>query len=140
MPDKAFDPQRRNLAKSVVFGAVAVAALPISTQAATADAETNVVFTEGDTGHWAGYESLHVPVVTAASGVLTVKTPHPMNDEHFIVSHSVVLADGTFLGRKTFTSADTPVSTYKLPSGYSGGVTVTSTCNLHDFWVKRLSV
>ena len=58
----------------------------------------------------------------------------------FIVSHSVVLGGGQYLGRKTFTPADMPVSTYTLPAGYKGPVTVTSTCNLHDFWTATITV
>ncbi len=50
------------------------------------------------------------------------------------------LADGTDLDRKTFTWKDQPTSTHKLPEGYKGAVTVTSTCNLHDFWLKTVTV
>jgi superoxide reductase len=63
-----------------------------------------------------------------------------MSEPHFIVSHTVVLANGAFLDRKTFTWKDKPVSTHMLPAGYTGPVTVTSTCNLHDFWVKTITV
>jgi superoxide reductase len=85
-------------------------------------------------------EALHVPVLTLASSTLTVKTPHPMSAPHYIVSHTVVLAGGQFLDRKTFTYTDQPVSTHTLPAGYKGKVIVTSTCNLHDFWVKTITV
>jgi superoxide reductase len=81
-----------------------------------------------------------VPDTSVTGGVLTVTTPHPMSAPHFIVSHTVVLADGKFLDRKTFTYTDTPTSTHTLPAGYKGPVTITSTCNLHDFWVKRITV
>jgi superoxide reductase len=63
-----------------------------------------------------------------------------MSQPHYIVSHSVVLAGGKFLDRKTFTWTDQPVSVHTLPAGYSGLVTITSTCNLHDFWVKQITV
>jgi superoxide reductase len=130
--------QRRNIAKSALAGA-AFAVLPVVAKA-DSDPNANVVFTQDDPGHWAGVESLHIPVVTVSGGTMTVKTPHPMSAAHYIVSHSVVLADGKFLDRKTFTYKDEPVSTHTLPAGYTGPVTVTSTCNLHDFWVKTLSV
>ncbi len=130
--------QRRHLAQSAVLAAAA-AIIPAAAQADTG-AQENVVFTADDPGHWAGVEKLHVPIVTSSAGVLTVKTPHPMSEPHFIVSHTVVLADGKFLDRKTFTYRDQPVSTHSLPAGYTGPVTVTSTCNLHDFWVKTVSV
>lgn len=71
---------------------------------------------------------------------MDVTTPHPISDDHFIVSHSVVLGDGTFLERKVFTSKDMPKSQFTLPTGYKGKVTVTSTCNLHDFWWTTVTV
>jgi superoxide reductase len=83
---------------------------------------------------------LHIPETTVAGGKLTIKTPHPMSEAHYIVSHTVVLADGTFLSRKTFTYKDEPVSEHALPAGYTGKVTVTSTCNQHDWWAKSISV
>jgi superoxide reductase len=130
--------QRRNIAKSALAGA-AFAVLPVVAKA-DADQNANVIFTESDPGHWAGVESLHIPAVTVSGSTMTVKTPHPMSAAHYIVSHSVVLAGGKFLDRKTFTYKDEPVSTHTLPAGYTGPVMVTSTCNLHDFWVKTLSV
>jgi len=138
---KPVDLRRRDFAKTALFGAAAAAALPAAVahaaQPSTAD---NVIFTKEDPGHWAGKEAAHVPVATVEGGVLTVKTPHPMSEAHFIVSHSVVLDGGKYLGRAVFTPKDQPVSTHTLPAGYKGKVTVTSTCNLHDFWVSSLTV
>lgn len=131
--------QRRRLAQGTFAGAAIAAALPLVAQAAPGRLE-NVVFSAADPGHWAGVETLHVPVTNVAGGILTVKTPHPMSQPHYIVSHSVVLEGGVFLDRKTFIWTDTPVSVHTLPPGYKGLVTVTSTCNLHDFWVKSLTV
>jgi superoxide reductase len=130
--------QRRSLAKTALLTATA-ALLPVAAKA-DMDANENVIFTADDPGHWKGVEALHVPVVTVSGSTLSVKTPHPMSEPHYIVSHSIVLADGKFLDRKTFTYKDTPVSTHMLPAGYTGPVTVTSTCNLHDFWVKSITV
>jgi len=106
----------------------------------TANTWTNVLFTEDNPGHWKGKEQTHVPVVEIAAGKLTVRTPHGMSEAHFIVSHTVVLADGTFVDRKTFSWKDQPVSEHTLPAGYKGSVTVTSTCNLHDTWLKSIKV
>jgi superoxide reductase len=131
--------QRRNIGKTVLAAAAGAAMLPAMAEAAM-DAERNVIFTAEDPGHWAKVQELHVPIVTASGGTLTVKTPHPMSEPHYIVSHSVVLANGKFLDRKTFSYTDVPVSTHTLPAGYTGPVTVTSTCNLHDFWVKKIEV
>jgi superoxide reductase len=133
-----FNPRRRDLAKTALFGAAAVA-LPAVASAAPRP-EDNIVFTKDDPGHWAGKEAAHVPVATVQSSTLTVKTPHPMSEAHYIVSHSVVLEGGKYLGRANFTPKDMPVSTHTLPAGYKGKVTVTSTCNLHDFWVASITV
>lgn len=132
-----FDLNRRDLARTALLGAAA-AALPAVARAASP--EDNLVFTKDDPGHWAGKEATHIPVATVEGGMLTVKTPHPMSDAHYIVSHSVVLDGGKYLGRANFTPKDMPVSTYALPAGYKGKVTVTSTCNLHDFWVTSITV
>lgn len=137
---KTLDLRRRDFAKTALFGAAAVALPATAARAATPAGDNNVVFTKDDPGHWAGKEATHVPVATVEGGVLTVKTPHPMSEAHYIVSHSVVLDGGQYLGRAAFTPKDQPVSTHTLPAGYKGKVTVTSTCNLHDFWVASLTV
>jgi len=132
--------QRREFAKSTVLGVVAAAAMPVVGRAQGADPYKNVVFTADDPGHWEKVEKLHIPETTVIAGKLTIKTPHPMSEAHYIVSHTVVLGDGTFLSRKTFAYTDQPVSEHTLPAGYKGKVTVTSTCNLHDWWAKSISV
>lgn len=132
--------QRRDFAKSAVIGAVAAVAVPVASRAENGESYKNVVFTKEDPGHWANVEKLHVPETSVSGGKLTVKTPHPMSAKHYIVSHTVVLGDGSFLSRKTFTYKDEPVSEHVLPAGYKGKVTVTSTCNLHDWWATRVSV
>jgi superoxide reductase len=131
--------QRRQLASRTLAGAAIAASLPLTARAAS-DRAKNVVFTAADPGHWAGVEALHVPDITVSGSTLTIKTPHPMSQPHYIVSHTVVLEDGKFLDRKTFTYTDQPVSMHTLPDGYKGRVIVTSTCNLHDFWVKTITV
>ena len=132
--------QRRELAELGFLGLVMAVAMPTAGKAAANDPYKNVVFTEGDLGHWADVEKLHIPETTIANGKLTIKTPHPMSEAHYIVSHTVVLADGTFVSRKTFSYKDQPVSEHMLPAGYTGKVTVTSTCNRHDWWAKSISV
>ena len=132
--------QRRELAKYAVLGVAAAAVLPVASRAAGGDPNENVVFTEADPGHWAKAASLHIPETTVAGGKVTIKTPHPQSEIHYIVSHSLILGDGTFVSRKTFSYKDEPVSEHALPAGYKGKVTVTSTCNQHDFWVKSISV
>jgi superoxide reductase len=131
--------RRRDFAKTAFMGAAAAAALPVAARA-QGNANQNIIFTKEDPAHWAGKEGTHVPVATVSGSTLSVKTPHPMSEEHFIVSHSVVLDGGQYLGRAVFTPKDQPVSSFTLPAGYKGKVTVTSTCNLHDFWATTLTV
>lgn len=134
--------ERRHFVRGALTGAAvaASAALPVAARAQATDAWTNVVFSEDDPGHFAKVAKLHVPLVEVSGSTLKVTTPHPMSEPHYIVSHTVVLEGGKFLGRQTFTWKDKPVSDHQLPEGYKGKVTVTSTCNLHDWWVKELSV
>lgn len=130
---------RRIFVGTALAGAAAVA-LPRAASAADDYAWKNVVFTESDPGHWKTVEKLHVPLVKVDGETLHVTTPHPMTEPHYIVSHTVVQGDGTFVSRKTFTWKDKPVSEHTLPAGYKGKVIVTSTCNLHDWWVKEIDV
>jgi superoxide reductase len=134
----ALNIHRRDLAKSVLLGAAA-AAIPAAARAA-GNPNENIIFTKADPAHWAGKEATHVPVATVSGSTLTVTTPHPMSDEHFIVSHSVILDGNKYLSRAVFTSKDKPTSTHTLPAGYKGSVTVTSTCNLHDLWSATITV
>jgi superoxide reductase len=131
--------KRRDLFVTALTGTAAIATLPRSAQAAPA-AWTNVLYTQDNPGHWKGREATHAPVVEINGGKITVRTPHAMSEAHYIVSHSVTLDDGTFVDRKTFTWKDEPVSEFSLPAGYKGGVTVASTCNLHDTWIREVKV
>ena len=133
--------QRREFVASSLAAAAAAVSLPNVAQAAQSGSDLkNVVFTQDDPGHWKDVEALHVPILEVKGDMLHVRTPHPMTKPHFIVSHTVVLGDGTFLSRKTFDWHDQPVSVHKLPAGYKGKLQVTSTCNLHDWWLKDLTV
>lgn len=132
--------QRRSFVTTALAGAAAAVTLPRIAQADQNNDWTNVVFTESDPGHWKDVEKLHVPVVKIDGRKMTVTTPHPMSEAHYIVSHTVVLEGGKFLDRKTFNWKDKPTSEHTLPEGYKGRVTVTSTCNLHDWWVKSITV
>ena len=131
---------RRDFAKTTILGLALGAAGTVAARASAANPNENILFTEEDPGHWVKVAALHVPQTSVSAGSLTVKTPHPQSEAHYIVSHTVVLGDGTFLGRKTFTSKDEPTSSHQLPGGYAGKVTVTSSCNLHDYWTKTITV
>jgi len=132
--------KRRDFGISALTGTAAIVTLPRLAKAAPPDVWTNVVYTAENPAHWKGREASHVPVVEIKDGKVTVRTPHGMSEEHYIVSHAVVLDNGVFLDRKAFTPKDQPVSEHTLPAGYSGSVTVASTCNLHDIWVKTVKV
>jgi superoxide reductase len=137
---KGANMKRRDLVMSALVGAAAAIRLPRRAEAAASDAWTNVVFSENDLGHWKGMEKLHVPIVQVNGDKINIRTPHPMSEAHYIVSHTVVLADGRFIDRKTFSWKDQPVSEHSLPAGYRGSITVTSTCNLHDLWTKTVKI
>jgi superoxide reductase len=126
---------RRDFLKTTAVAASVVAMSSVSRVfAADTPKFTNIIFTKENPGRWAGKEGLHVPQVTVTGNKVAVVTPHPMSNEHFIVRHTLVLEDGTYVGSETFTPADKPESSYELPAGYKGKFFVTSFCNLHDFW------
>jgi superoxide reductase len=131
--------ERRKFLTAALTGAAGFAL--VSREAGASEASgpdlENVIFTEQSPGHWKGKEKLHAPIVEVKGDVLTVTTPHPMSEAHFIVSHSVVLQGGKPLSRKTFTWKDAPISTHTLPPGYKGKIIVTSTCNQHDWWMRE---
>lgn len=101
---------------------------------------SNIIYTAANPGKWDGKQGSHAPQVTIANGKVMAATKHPMSSSHFIVRHTLILADGTFVGGKTFTPTDTPESSYDLPAGYKGKIYVTSFCNLHDFWLTEAQV
>lgn len=97
----------------------------------------NLIYTKENPGVWDAKKGSHAPLVEVAGGKVKITTPHPMSEEHFIVRHTLVLADGTVVGAKTFTPKDQPVSEYDLPTGYKGKIFGTSFCNQHDFWLTE---
>ncbi len=118
---------------------IAFTSVPLAFSAGTTE-YTNIIFTKDNPGKWAGKEGIHVPQVTISGSKVDVVTNHPMSDAHFIVRHTLVLENGTFVGAATFTPADKPESSYELPAGYKGKIHVTSFCNLHDFWLTEVTV
>ncbi|TCJ18493.1 desulfoferrodoxin [Parasulfuritortus cantonensis] len=131
--------ERRTFINAALASAAGLA-LVSKAQAAEPAGMENVIFSDAQPGHWKGKQGTHVPVVEVSGDTIKVTTPHPMTEAHYIVSHSVVLPDGQLLGRKTFTSKDAPISTYTLPAGVKGPLTVTSTCNQHDWWIKTVTL
>lgn len=131
---------RRDFLKTAA--AASVIALSASPLAFASDAPefTNIIFTKDNPGRWAGKEGSHAPQVTVTGSKVSVVTKHPMSEAHYIVRHTLVLGDGTFVGAMTFTPSDKPESGYELPAGYKGKIHVTSACNLHDFWLTETMV
>ena len=101
---------------------------------------TNIIFTRDNPGKWGQKVDSHAPKVTITGDKVKVVTKHPMSGTHFIVRHTLVLYDGTYVGAATFTPADKPESSYELPKGYKGKFYVTSFCNQHDFWLTETMV
>ena len=132
---------RRNFLKTSAAAAVAVV-LGSGSQAGAAETGSyaGIVYTKDNPGQWAKKVGSHAPVIDFQNGKVTVTTKHGMSEAHFIVRHTLVLADGSVVGAKTFTPADTPESTYDLPADYSGEIYATSFCNLHDFWLTEAMV
>ena len=130
--------------KFLKTSAVAVSALALSKAHSSFASEgcvfSGIIYSKDNPGRWAEKVGSHAPVVTVHGDKVQVETKHPMSDAHFIVRHTLVLADGTVLGDKTFTPKDKPVSSYTLPKGYKGDLYATSFCNRHDFWLTKTAV
>jgi superoxide reductase len=132
---------RRDFLKTTAVTASLLAVGSLPKTAAAADMKyKNIIFTKDDPARWEGKQRIHVPQVKVIGSKVSVVTNHPMSKEHYIVRHTLVLANGTYVGSKTFTPADKPQSEYQLPAGYKGKFHVTSFCNLHDFWLAEATV
>jgi superoxide reductase len=126
-------------------GSLALAGAVAASRVAGAQAETKfpagLIYTAAAPGRWAGKEGTHAPKVTVEGREVTILTPHPMSEPHFIVKHTLLTADGQFLGEKTFTAASPKAeSSYELPADYKGALWATSFCNLHDLWLTEFAV
>lgn len=132
--------ERRDFLKKAAVAAASVGAVASVAQAAETSPYLNVVYTKDNPGKWAGKQGSHAPEITVNGSAVSVVNKHGMSDEHFIVRHTLVLADGTVVGGKTFKPTDKPESCYELPAGYKGKITATSFCNQHDFWLTDASV
>lgn len=132
--------ERRIFLKTAATASVvAFAATPLAFAAGNTD-YTNIIYTTDNPGKWKGKAAIHVPQVTVTGTKVDLVTTHPMSEAHFIVRHTLILEDGTYLGAATFTAEDKPESSYELPAGYNGKIYATSFCNLHDFWLTETMV
>ena len=130
---------RRDFLKTTAVAAsvLAISSVPQAFAAGTA-MYTNIIYTKDNPGRWADVVKTHSPEVTVTGSKVAVVTKHPMSDKHFIVRHTLVLGDGTYIGATTFTPADKPEYSYELPAGFKGKFYVTSFCNQHDFWLVEM--
>jgi superoxide reductase len=132
---------RRGFLKgSLVFAGVAMVGSAAPVQAASTF-PVALIYTKEAPGRWAGKEGAHAPRVTAEGRNVRVVTPHPMTQKHFIVKHTLVTAEGKFIGEKIFENTDPAAeSSYELPEGFKGTLWATSFCNLHDLWATEFII
>ena len=132
--------RREFLKGSLVLAGAAIAGSAVPAQSASTF-PAGLIYTKDATGRWAGKEGAHVPTVTVQGKNVKVVTPHPMTHKHFIVKHTLVTAEGKFIGEKTFENTDHAAeSSYALPEGFKGTLWATSFCNLHDFWLTEFKI
>ena len=131
---------RRDFLKTTAVAASVMAFGSTATVFASSAPYAGVVYTKDQPGQWAKKVGSHAPEVKVEGGKVSLITKHPMSEAHYIVRHTVVLADGTVVGGKTFTPADKPESSFELPAGYKGKAYATSFCNKHDMWLTEFTV
>jgi superoxide reductase len=130
--------RRDFLKKSIFLAAGLVAANSTTVFASSGGLPSGIVYTKENPGKWAKKVGSHAPEVKVEGKKVTLTTKHPMSEKHYIVRHTLVSADGTVLGSKTFYPSDKEaVSTYELPPDHGSKLYATSFCNLHDFWVTE---
>jgi superoxide reductase len=100
----------------------------------------NLIFSKENAGMWEKKKGSHIPDIEISAGKVKVTTNHGQSSVHYIVRHTLLLADGTVIGATTFTPENEPTSEYDLPAGYKGRIFATSFCNKHDFWLAETIV
>jgi superoxide reductase len=132
--------RREFLKGSLVFAGAAIMGSAVPGQAASTF-PVALIYTQEAPGRWAGKEDAHAPRVTVEGRTVSVVIPHPMTQKHFIVKHTLVTAEGKFVGEKTFANTDpASESSYELPERFKGTLWATSFCNLHDLWLTEFTV
>jgi len=131
---------RRDFLKTTAVAASVLALGSTATALASSAPYAGVVYTRDQPGQWAKKVGSHAPEVQVEGGKVSLVTRHGMSQDHYIVRQTLVLADGTVVGGKTFTPVDKPESSFELPAGYKGKVYATSFCNKHDFWLTEFTV
>ena len=132
---------RRDFLKSTLILAGAIAMGSAGRVEAASTYPVGLVYTQEAPGRWAGKEGTHAPKVTTEARTVTIVTPHPMTEKHFIVKHMLLTPAGQIMGEKTFTYTDPAAeSSYTLPEGFKGSLLATSFCNIHDLWLTEFQV
>ncbi|MBU0960817.1 MAG: twin-arginine translocation signal domain-containing protein [Proteobacteria bacterium] len=132
---------RRDFLKGSLVAASALVVGSVKIAGAEVAPYTNIVYTAANPGKWDKKVGSHLPSISVEGNKVTLFTKHGMAEKHFIVRHTLVLADGTVVGAETFTGTSAEAkSSYELPAGYKGVIYATSFCNLHDFWVNEYTV
>ncbi len=131
---------RREFLKASLITTAAVAVSGRALASTKVNFPTGLIYTKEKPGRWSAKAKLHAPMVKVDGGKITITTPHPMTQEHYIVKHTLVSMDGKTLGETTFKSTDKLArSVFQLPAEH-GEYYATSFCNLHDFWVTVFTV
>jgi len=132
--------RREFLRKGILVFAGSVAGRPARVFASPGVFPKGLVYTREDPGKWAKKVGSHAPKIDADGLRVTITTEHPMTQEHYIVRHTLVTADGDVLGGRTFYPSDgKAVSVYVLDSPHNPKLYATSFCNLHDFWLTEFT-
>ena len=131
---------RRDFLKTTAVAASVMAFGSTAAVFASSAPYAGVVYTKDQPGQWAKKVGSHAPEVNIEGGKVSLITKHGMSEAHYIVRHTVVLADGTVVGGKTFIPADKPESSFDLPAGYKGKAYATSFCNKHDIWLTEFTL
>jgi len=94
---------RRDFLKKSIFLTAGMAVAKSATAFASPGGfPSGVVYTKDNPGKWAKKVGSHAPEVKVEGKKVTLTTKHPMSEKHYIVRHTLVAADGTVLGSKTF--------------------------------------
>ncbi len=131
---------RRNFIKTSATVAATATVVGAGNVFASTSSTSGIVYSASDQGKWKGKDGSHAPTIHVGGSNVHVMTKHGMSAEHYIVRQTLVGADGTVLGSQTFSPTDKPTSTFTLPEGYTGKLTATSFCNLHDLWITETTV
>ena len=132
--------RREFLKGTLIVAGATIVGRPVRVQAA-GTFPVDLIYTKEAPGRWAGKEGAHAPQATVEGRNVTVVTPHPMTQKHFIVKHTLLTPDGKIIGEKAFENTDAAAkSSYELPEGFKGTLWATSFCNLHDLWLTEFTI